>query len=165
MLMIPTPTWLKVARVFCLIGLPAMAVNVWMDWTQATGKLEQTLPTASILLACTHLVFRAPYKRWSHWEIPLVSFSLGAVSVGAFLFKPEDEEHILGFQLFLATFAFLATAYGFFCTAVKHNHRFREQVIEPTKKVARFGIIGFDIGLVCCPFAFVFFLIRALARR
>jgi hypothetical protein len=162
--MLDTPRWLKIARVVCLFGLPVMMINCLNDWTQDLDRWEQSFPTALLLVACTHLTLRAPYKKWSHWEAPFVLVSVLLAASGAFLFRPEGEAFQIGFQIFLGLFAFLAVMYGFFCTAIPSDHALRKTVIVPTKKVAHFGIVGFDIGLVLCPFAFAYYLVKALTK-
>ena len=137
-----------------------MAFNCWYTWNEGREEFVEMFPVSLVLLGCTHLTWRAPYKRWTLWETPLVLLSVALTSTGAFLFTPEGEERQFAFQAFLAVFAALALSYGFFCTAIKVAHPARKAVIEPTKRVSRFGVIGADIGLVAAPFAFLYYLLR-----
>ena len=136
-----------------------MVFNCWLAWQEDANELAELAPVTAVLFACTHLVLRAPYRKWSIWEWPLVTFSVGVAGFAAFHFVPEDREHDFGFQLFFATFIALALSYGFFCTAISENDILREKVIEPTKRVSQFGL-GINLGLVLAPFAFVFYLMK-----
>jgi hypothetical protein len=152
------PRWIKVLRRLSLVFVPIMLFNCWNYWQAGLEEFAQVLPCSLVLVACTHLLWRAPYKKWTLWEVPFVVFSVALAGIGAFLFKPDDEEWVLGFQLLVATFAVLAVSYGFFCTGVEKEHPLREGVIEPTKRFSRIGIVGFDFGMVFSPFAFVYYL-------
>lgn len=142
-----------------------MLINIWVTWNEGLEEFEMMWPTTCILVALTHLAFRAPFKVWRWWETPFVALSTGLLGVGAFNFVPEEEEFVFAFQAFLALFAILALLYGFFCTAIPQEHPLREAVIAPTKKVSSFGIVGADFGLVACPFAFVFFLVKYYLKK
>lgn len=160
----PTPTWLKVLRAFLLFCAPVMVLNCWLAWQEEAEQLAEIAPVTAVLFASTHLVLRAPYRKWRHWEWPLVGFSVGLAGLSAFHFVPKKEEFQFGFQLFLAVFIALALSYGFFCTAVPKEHMLRQTVIAPTKRVAEFGL-GLNLGLVAAPFCFIFFLVKHYARK
>lgn len=157
-----TPRWLKVLKVFFLLCVPMVLLAAANFYSEGEPEFDEMFPVSMIVLGISHLVYRAPYTRWTWWEFPFTVLSLGLVTAGAFLFTPEGEERLIPFQCFIAVFAFLALSYGLFCSSVKHNSPLRKSIIEPTKKVSHFGIIGFDIGMVLAPFAFLFLLVKHL---
>ena len=156
----PSPWWLKCTKAFFVLAVPIMIFLPYHMWREQAPEFREVFPTALITLSIAHLVYRSPYTKVRFWEIPLMTASICSAVVGAFLFTPAREERHLGFQVFLAAFAALALCYGFFCSAVAQDSVLRERVIKPTKKVSQFGVIGFDIGLVAAPFAFLFYLLR-----
>jgi len=156
----PSPWWLKLTKAFFILALPIMLFLPYKMWQEQAPEFKEVFPTALLTLAIAHLVFRSPYTRVRAWEIPVLITSICSAVMGAFLFTPDGEERQVVFQIFLAVFAALAVGYGFFCSAVTQDSVLRERVIKPTKKVSQFGVIGFDIGLVAAPFAFVFYLLR-----
>lgn len=158
------PRWLTIARWLALAGLPVMLFNCWYTYSQGQDEFGQILATTLVLVGCTHLAWRAPYRVWRRWEWPLVLLSIGSAATGAYLFTPDEEERELAFQAFFGLYVGLAMAYGFFCTTTAHDDPKRKHIIEPSKRVAGIGIAGFDIGLVLCPFAFVFHWLRYRVR-
>lgn len=161
----PTPKWIKVLRGLAVGGLFVLALNCWVAVREGRPEIAHLVPTTMLLAACAHLLFRAPYRTWKSYDWPLALVSVALAAGGGFLFTPEGEERELAFQVFLGVFAGLAVTYGFFCTALDSRHHWRDEVVEPTKRVARFGLIGYDLGLVLAPFAFAAFLGRSLWRR
>lgn len=157
---LPTPWWLKCTKAFFALAVPAMLFLPYQMWQEQAPELQEVFPTALITLSVAHLVFRSPYTRVRAWELPILIGSVCLAMVGAFLFTPDGQDRVVGFQAFLAAFAGLALSYGFFCSAVVQDSPLRQRVIEPTKRVSRIGIVGFDIGLVAAPFAFAFYLLR-----
>ena len=147
------------------MAVPVMVFLPILMWQDRAPEFQEVFPTSLITLPLAHLVFRSPYTKVRTWEFPLLILSICSTATGAFLFTPNGEERQLGFQVFLAAFATLAVSYGFFCSAVTHDSPLRAEVIEPTKTVSRVGLIGFDIGLVLAPFAFLFYLMRHTLRR
>ena len=155
-----SPWWLKVAKGFFLLAVPVMVFQPIQMWQDQAPEFQEVFPTSLITLPLAHLVFRSPYTKLRAWEFPLVLVSICSATAGAFLFTPDGEERQPGFQIFLAAFAALAVSYGFFCSAVTRDSVLRTEVIEPTKTVSRIGLIGFDIGLVLAPFAFLYYLLK-----
>ncbi len=160
-----TPRWVAWLRIFVvLIGLPSLVLSSYVAHQEGRKEAAELIATTLVVLACSHLLLRAPLRRLTFWEAPVVAVSVALACVGGFLFCPSEQERQWGFQVFLGVFAGLATAYGFFCTTVPPDHPLRSSVIEPTKRVSKLGLLGCDIGLVAAPFAFVTFLFRHAYR-
>lgn len=155
----------RLLRAFMAVGLVATGLTSFTAWQgRSDVPLEEVGPVTLLVGGLLPLAWRAPYRRWRWWDVPLVTLSLGLVALGAFSFRPEESVEP-AFQAFFAVYVVLATAYGYFCTATPADSARRRGVIAPVKRLSHWGLPGLDLGLVLAPLLFPFFWLRYEAKR
>lgn len=103
---------------------------------------QETGPVALIAAAVTYILFRAPRRRVSIWEIPLITLAIAAAGYGAWWFEPLP---------FITVYTVLATTFGFAATAAGEKRC--EQTIRPAWRTFNVPVIG----PILPPFAFVYY--------